>query len=54
MMAINLINIILFIALLRTQRRELSYINSHPKWAPVFHTCILIIMWMTCVGKFLL
>lgn len=46
--------LVLFIALLRTQKRELSKINSHPKWAPVFHTCILVSIWMVLVGGFML
>jgi hypothetical protein len=46
--------LVLFIALLRTQKRELSNINSHPKWAPVFHTCILVSIWMVLVGGFVL
>jgi uncharacterized membrane protein YiaA len=54
MMAIYAIILVLFIALLRTQRREISGINSHPKWAPVFHTGILVSVWMICVGVFLL
>ena len=54
MMAINLINLVLFIALLSTQRRELSYINSHPKWAPLFHTFILSFIWAVIVGGFML
>lgn len=54
MMAIYAIILVLFIALLGTQRREISGINSHPKWAPVFHTGILVFVWMICVGVFLL
>jgi hypothetical protein len=46
--------LVLFIALLRTQKRELSNINSHPKWAPVFHTCILVSIWVVLVGGFML
>lgn len=54
MMAIYAIILVLFMVLLGTQKRELSNINSHPKWAPVFHTCILVSVWMVLVGGFML
>ena len=54
MMAIYAIIIVLFMVLLGTQKRELSNINSHPKWAPVFHTCILVSVWMILIGGFML
>jgi hypothetical protein len=54
MIATYAIILVLFIALLRTQKRELSNINSHPKWAPVFHTCILVSIWVVLVGGFML
>ena len=54
MIATYAIILVLFIALLRTQKRELSNINSHPKWAPVFHTCILVSVWMILIGGFML
>ncbi len=47
-------NLALLIALLRTQRRELSYINSHLKWAPVFRILVLGLSWMVVVGGIML
>jgi hypothetical protein len=54
MIATYAIILVLFVALLRTQKRELGNINSHPKWAPVFHTCILVSIWMILIGGFML